>query len=187
MYEKEWKMAANQLKKSFSVNRIHRNPFDLAFYNFDPDGSMIKHLAKQIPTMFEKSHPLKIYKNCFSEAFSRDRLVYLTPHCLTDLEEYNPDDVYIIGAMVDTCAVSRPVSVIKAKELGIRMARFPLDRYFQGKWASGRSKRLALQDVVKIMLELKQTRSWEKALQHVPRIKIKDEATAPGQNEHVDV
>lgn len=54
-------------------------------------------------------------------------MVYLTP----DAEEtltYDPDDIYIIGSIVDK-RTQPPLSLAKAKREGLRMAKFPLDRY----------------------------------------------------------
>lgn len=60
----------------------------------------------------------------------------------------------------------------KAKKLGIRMARLPLDRYLQ--WGSGSGKSLTLNQMINIMLDIKFTGDWEKSLKHVPRRKIVD-------------
>lgn len=53
--------------------------------------------------------------------------LYLTPDSRTDLLEYNPDDVYIIGGIVET-AGDVPYTLTKAKKLGIRHARLPTKR-----------------------------------------------------------
>jgi mitochondrial ribonuclease P protein 1 len=50
------------------------------------------------------------------------------------------------------------------------MARLPLDHYLQ--WGSGSGKSLTLNHMISIMLDIKSTGNWEKALQHVPRRKI---------------
>ncbi len=53
--------------------------------------------------------------------------LYLTPDSRTDLLEYNPDDVYIVGGIVET-AGDVPYTLTKAKKLGIRHARLPTKR-----------------------------------------------------------
>lgn len=70
-----------------------------------------------------------------------------------------------------------PLSLAKAKRLGLRMARLPLDRYLQ--WGAGSGKSLTLNQMVNILLDLKKTGDWTTALRHVPRRKIYDE-----QNEY---
>jgi hypothetical protein len=54
--------------------------------------------------------------------------VYLTPHTHQDLDEINEDNVYIVGAFVDK-SWQKPVSLARAKEQGLRTAKFPLDKY----------------------------------------------------------
>lgn len=58
----------------------------------------------------------------------------------------------------------------KAKKLGLRMARLPLDRYLQ--WGAGSGKSLTLNQMVNVMLDLKKTGDWMSALRHVPRRKV---------------
>lgn len=53
------------------------------------------------------------------------------------------------------------------------MARLPLDRYLQ--WGSGSGKSLTLNQMLNILLELKDTGDWRKALTFVPKRKILDQ------------
>ncbi|XP_033253824.1 mitochondrial ribonuclease P protein 1 homolog [Drosophila miranda] len=114
---------------------------------------------------------MNVHKQCFTELFDKQNLVYLTPHCREDLVTYNPNDIYIVGAMVDTMN-NEPLSLAKAKRLGLRMARLTLDRYLQ--WGSGSGKSLTLNQMINIMLDLKKTGNWDSALKHVPRRKVVD-------------
>lgn len=60
----------------------------------------------------------------------------------------------------------------KAKRLGLRMARLPLDQYLH--WGAGSGKSLTLNQMINILLDLKKTGDWMHALKHVPRRKIVD-------------
>lgn len=51
--------------------------------------------------MREPEFPLNLHEECFTKVFPKEKLVYLTPHCKENLEEFNHDDVYIVGCMVD--------------------------------------------------------------------------------------
>lgn len=64
------------------------------------------------------------------------------------------------------------MSLAKAKRLGLRMARLPLDRYLQ--WGAGSGKSLTLNQMINILLDLKTTGDWTRSLRHVPRRKILD-------------
>uniref|UniRef100_A0A1B0AFT8 SAM-dependent MTase TRM10-type domain-containing protein n=1 Tax=Glossina pallidipes TaxID=7398 RepID=A0A1B0AFT8_GLOPL len=67
---------------------------------------------------------------------------------------------------------AEPLSLAKAKRLGLRVARLPLDRYLQ--WGAGSGKSLTLNQMVNILLDLKKTGDWATSLKHVPRRKVID-------------
>ena len=162
--------AGKQLMLLFAENRLHDEPFDLHFCNFNPKSVTSRTLHRYIPTMFDDDFPMNFHSECLTEKFDKDKLVYLTPHCRNDLEEYSHDDIYIIGAMVDKTN-NEPLSLAKAKKQGLRMARLPLDRYLD--WGKS-GKSLTLNQMVNIMLEMKKHGNWDKALKFVPRRKIVD-------------
>lgn len=70
--------------------------------------------------------------------------MYLTPHTEGVLE-YNPDDIYILGALVDL-HVGLPLSNKKAGKEQIRTAALPLKHYV--KWKKG-AKSLCIHQVCK--------------------------------------
>lgn len=178
MNDKEMRNTAKQLMLCFALNRSHEEPFNIHHCNANYGKTTMKQLEKHLVQIHQPEFPFNVTDRSYTELFPKERLVYLTPHCKNDLTEFNPDDVYIIGAMVDKSS-QEAVSLGKAKKLGLRMARLPLDRYFQFK--SGKS--LTLDQMVAIMLELKTSNNFEKAFQHVPRRKITtvDEAAAKEQ------
>lgn len=164
----ESKDAGRQLSYCFGDNRRHVRPFDLHMCNIDRNGPTMKALHRNIPTLYDDAFPLNLHEKCFTEHFPKENLVYLTPHCNEVLEEYNPKDVYIIGSYVDK-SFSEPISMAKAKQAGIRMARFPIEQYLR--WGTS-NRSLSIDQVCKIMLDLRYTRDWRKALIHVPRRKL---------------
>ncbi|XP_055850017.1 mitochondrial ribonuclease P protein 1 homolog [Episyrphus balteatus] len=169
MNQREAVNAAKQLMLCFAENRMHDDPFDIHFCNADLKKTTMQSLQRHIPTMLDPEFPMNVHQKCFTEIFPKKNLVYLTPHCRTDLTSYNHDDIYIIGAMVDKMN-NEPLSLAKAKRLGLRMARLPLDKYLQ--WGTGSGKSLTLNQMVSILLDLKSTGDWVKSLKHVPRRKV---------------
>ncbi|XP_058119890.1 mitochondrial ribonuclease P protein 1 homolog [Anopheles ziemanni] len=167
MNDKEMRNTAKQLMLCFAQNRAHPEPFNIHHCNVDYRKTTMKQLEKHLVQIHQPEFPFNITERSYLDLFPKERLVYLTPHCKNDLTEFNPDDIYIIGAMVDKSS-QEAVSLGKAKKLGLRMARLPLDNYFQFK--SGKS--LTLDQMVMIMLELKGSNDFGKALQFVPRRKI---------------
>lgn len=171
MVPREAKNTAKQLMFLFADNRVDTEPFDLHFCNANFNSIVMKNLQKHIPTMLETGFPINIHEESYLELFPRKKLVYLTPHCNNDLLEYNHDDIYIVGAMVDKIN-NDPLSLAKAKSQGLRMARLPLDHYLQ--WGSGSGKSLTIDQMLKILLDVKTSGDWNKALRFVPRRKLAD-------------
>lgn len=167
MNEKEMRNTAKQLMLCFGINRLHNEPFNVHHCNADFRSSTMVSLRKHLAQMDEPAFPINVTERSYLDLFPKERLVYLTPHCKNDLNEFSPDDVYIVGAMVDKSS-QEAISLGKAKKLGLRMARLPLDRYFQFK--SGKS--LTLDQMLLILLELKGSNDFERALEHVPKRKI---------------
>lgn len=173
MTPQEASNAAKQLMLCFAENRANDDPFDLHFCNVDMETHSMKTLNKFMPTMHDPAFPMQLHSENITEVFPHDQIVYLTPHCREDLGSFNPDDIYVVGCMVDK-ANNDPLSLAKAKRMGIRMARFPLDRYLQ--WKGGSGKSLTVNQTVRIMLDLKNTGNWGTALKVVPRRKVVDES-----------
>lgn len=158
-----------QLTYMFSENRAHDNPFDLYLCNAVREGNTMKQFVKFIPTLYDPDFPINITEKHYLDIFPKESIVYLTPHCREEMREFDHDAVYIIGAMVDK-ANNEPLSLAKAKREGLKMEKLPLDRHLL--WGSGGSKSLTLNQVINILLDIRATGSWDKALQHVPRRKL---------------
>lgn len=156
---------ARQLTECIKSNRKHKQPYDMHLCNMNVDALTMQEFKKFIPTVCDKDFPLKIHQKCFTELFPIERLVYLTPHCQNDLMEYDPYDIFIIGAYVDK-GRSLQISLAKAKELGLRMARLPLDHYLN--WPQGTRKCLQLHTVTNILLNVRQTNDWKRAFYNIP-------------------
>lgn len=162
---------AKQLSFLFSENRVHRDPFDLHFCNVNKSSFLMQKFNNIIPTAYDSDFPLNINECSYTEIFDKSKLVYLTPHCKNEMEAYDPDSIYIIGALVDKTN-SEPVSLAKAKKEGLRMAKLPVDRYLL--WGSGANKRFPLNQMISILLDLKMTKDWHKAFKHIPRRKLEN-------------
>ncbi|XP_011873387.1 PREDICTED: mitochondrial ribonuclease P protein 1 homolog [Vollenhovia emeryi] len=170
MQQREIHNCAKQMCLAFANNRNHPNPMYFYFCNFNKDGLLKQHLHQNIPTLLNDDFPVTVTSQSYLDIFPKNQLVYLTPHCKVNLQEYDPDSVYIIGAFVDK-ADSQPLSMAKAKREGIRMARFPIDSYLD--WGASSSKCLTIDQTIMVMLDLRHTGDWKKALTNVPARKLK--------------
>ncbi|XP_020293975.1 mitochondrial ribonuclease P protein 1 homolog [Pseudomyrmex gracilis] len=167
----EIQYCVRQLIMAFSNNRTHENPMFLYFCNFNKDGFLGQNFYRQLPIADDVDFPAVITTQSYLDLFPKEKLVYLTPHCRNDLEEFDPEAIYIIGAMVDKTS-PKPHSLAKAKKEGIRMAKLPLEKYLE--WGTGSTKSFTLNQMMSILLDVRHTKDWKKALSsHVPSRKLK--------------
>lgn len=116
---------ASGLRWVYSDNRKHIKPMDLHLCGVKTDSIIINNLSGQVPSLLKKGSPTRLHSECYTELFPKERLVMLTPDS-DQLLEYNPDDIYVVGGIVDFGRAD-PLTLAKAKKLGIRSARLPLD------------------------------------------------------------
>lgn len=93
----ENKLCAKQLMFLFAENRLDKDPFNVHFCNMNRESVCFKQLKRFIPTIDDPGFPINISEDHYTKLFPKEKLVYLTPHCRTELTVFNPDDVYIVG------------------------------------------------------------------------------------------
>lgn len=163
MSEINMKFCVKQIILSYSLNRLHPAPFHLKLCNLNPNDNIAKYLHKYFVAQ-SKDLPVDSVKESYLDFYPKEKLVYLTPHTKDVLFQYNHDDVYIIGAYVDRGA-GKKVSLAKAKELNLRMAKLPIDHYLE--WQKG-TKSLPLNIVLNILLDMRLHGKWESAFSCIP-------------------
>lgn len=125
MTDVERSKTAKGLRRVYSENRAHQKPLDLHLCGVQLDGAVFQNLIGQIPSLLKKPSLTKVHGKCFSELFPKKQLVMLTPDSDTEFK-YDPYAIYVVGGLVDL-GRNEPFTLAKAKRLGIRTARFPLD------------------------------------------------------------
>lgn len=153
----------------FASNRKDPQPFDVHICNADPNQRCLQELQKRIPRLLESDSTVMVHRECFSELYPHEKLLYLSPYSPNILREYDPNDVYVIGGVVDL-GFHGAVTMSRAKQLGIRTAWLPIHRYMD---VGDHAQKLPLNIVGDIMRDLKNTRNWEKAFVHIPQRKRK--------------
>lgn len=171
MSHQEIQSAGRQLYYCFENNRNFKTPFDIHLCNMNPDSKTLKHLKKHIPNVLDEKILLPIHQQCFTELFPAERLVYLSPDSENVLTDFKADDIFIVGTIVDKGPCQR-LSLAKAKSLGVRHARLPLEKYVQ--LVPGVSKRFNFMTMIGILQEWMMTRDWEKAFRNIPWRKLAD-------------
>ncbi|XP_074839629.1 tRNA methyltransferase 10 homolog C [Carettochelys insculpta] len=166
MSHREMENTVNQLMETEGWNRRAVDPFHLHYCNLKVDGPYHKEFARRygeawnnlLVTVTEQSH---------IDVFPRDKLIYLTADSPNVMKTFDHDKIYIVGSMVDK-QIQTGISLAHAKRLKLATERLPLEGYL--KWESG-GKNLTLDQMIRILLTLKDTGDWMEALKFVPRRK----------------
>lgn len=172
-------LTAKQIIYFYTHNRKDSLPFDVHLCNVNSDCTSFQHLQTCMPHIGDHNCSIDVHKECYSDLYPRENLLYLTPYSPNVLAEYNPKDVYVVGAVIEH-GKNGPITMMKAKEMGIRTAWPPLGQCMN---PHSRKKYLPLNITANIMLSFKNTRKWEESLVHVPqRMQVR-----PRQERQIDI
>ncbi|XP_012585332.1 PREDICTED: mitochondrial ribonuclease P protein 1 [Condylura cristata] len=166
MNPKEMQYTVSQLLESEGWNRRNVDPFHIYFCNLKTEGSYHRELVKRYGEKWNKLL-LTATEKSYVDIFPKDSIIYLTADSPNVMTSFKHDKIYIVGSFVDK-HMHPGASLAKAKRLKLATECLPLDKYLQ--WDSG-TKNLTLDQMMRILLCLKNTGSWEEALKFVPRRK----------------
>ncbi|XP_066517116.1 tRNA methyltransferase 10 homolog C [Hoplias malabaricus] len=167
MSRQEMENTISQLLETEGWNRRAAEPFHLHFCNLQPNGAYHRELLKRYSQETWDRLLITATSQQHIEVFPQESLVYLTADSPNVLRTYDHSKVYIVGAMVDR-SIQSGVSLANAKRMKLATARLPLDEFLH--WDSG-AKNLTLDQMIRILMTAKETGSWEKALEFVPKRK----------------
>lgn len=158
MSHKDKKQTARQLSQVFTTNRDDKIPFDLHLCNVNVNGQLFEFLRKSSPHLRDNKMFMAVHEQCFTELFPAENLIYLSPDSNNELEAYNAEDIFVVGAFMDS-GPNRKVSVAKAEQMGLRHARLPFDRNVCCRGIN-MSSCLDLVTMTNVLLEWKRTKDW---------------------------
>lgn len=168
----ECKKTANGLKRVYSANNVHRIPLDLHLCGFPLNSKVLQNLSGHLPHLFKKKSSLtKIHSECFSKLFPHEKLVMLTPDSDTAFK-YDPNAIYIVGGIVDV-GRNEPMSLAKAKRLGIQTARISIDNL---QLKAGDTRELTISTSIDIIRECQMTNNIQNIIRKC--VKLKSERIA---------
>lgn len=159
MYDNEKKSLCRQL--AYAYNALRKGvegkltPVSLSITGVD---DIIKPFMTTTASGWE-SWPLRMTDKQVDEVYPKSRLVYLTHDSDCILQQLNPDDVYIIGGIVDRNRLKNATKN-KADQLKIRTARFDLDSHLS---LSHGTPVLTVNHCLEIMLYVANGISWSDA------------------------
>lgn len=164
MSPQEMVNTVSQLMEVEGWNRRAVEPFHLHFCNLQNDGVYMQELKKRYGAEVWENLLITASELKHVDMFPHEQLVYLTADSPNVLRKFDHSKVYIIGAFVDR-SIQPGLSLANAKRLKLATARLPLDEYLH--WEMG-GKNLTLDQMIRIMLAIKETGKWDQALKFVP-------------------
>lgn len=183
MIDYETTAVARQLFQIYNTNRYSKDPFNIMFTDFRPSNRCYQYFVKHVqyivnrPEFFVPIHQ-ESYMDLL-EPDERQRLIYLSPNARKLMDHFDPNAIYIIGAIVDK-TFNCKFSLEKAKQHEIECLRLPIHHYVQTK--ANVKKKLTFSGVFNILYELREHGNWDQAIRKglLPHQYIKEEEDDDG-------
>ncbi|XP_048040647.1 tRNA methyltransferase 10 homolog B isoform X1 [Megalobrama amblycephala] len=160
---KEISRLAGQIRRLYGSNKKALQPFHIFLTEFKEDSLLYKECVRMNDGFL--NYLIDVTEESWFHLFPSEDVIYLTPDASEALEYVEEDKVYILGGLVDE-TIQKKISYMRAKELGIQMARLPIDEYMvkRPNPKNFHSKILAINQVFQILLTFRDTKDWTKAL-----------------------
>lgn len=160
---KEISRLAGQIRRLYGSNKKALQPFHIFLTEFKEDSLLYKECVRMNDGF--QNYLIDVTEESWFHLFPSEDVIYLTPDASQALEHVEEDKVYILGGLVDE-TIQKKISYTRAKELGICMARLPIDEYMvkRPNPKNFHSKILAINQVFEILLTFRDTKDWTKAL-----------------------
>ncbi|XP_036968867.1 tRNA methyltransferase 10 homolog B isoform X2 [Acanthopagrus latus] len=164
MSDKEVSRLAGQLRRLYGSNKKASQPFHVFLTDLKEDSRLYRECLRMNEGFL--NYMMDITEESCLDLFPPESVVYLTPDAEEALEMVDADKVYVLGGLVDE-SIQKKLSYSRARELGIRTARLPIDEYMAKKHnpKNFHSKILAINQVFDILLTFCNSSSWREALQ----------------------
>lgn len=170
MSEKEQSRLAQQIGRSYALNRAAQSPAHITLTNLEKETYFYKELCR-VNDGFER-YIMKKTDQSIEQLYMSDlnKLCYLSPDSKSILNELDLTKVYVIGGLVDE-TVTKKVTLGKSSEMKIESYRLPIEEHMKRRSNAGDDDRkynfnkiLAINQVVDILLSYHETHDWKKAL-----------------------
>ena len=166
-----------ELAFAFKANENSPEPFAIHLTSYDPNCDRCSILTKAIKNIMEDDSTVLVTKKSYLELFPKERLLYLSPDSKNDLMKHDPNNIYVIGGLIDTCSGGTgkhaPYTLSQAKKQKIRHARLPMKRII------GINRELNIDHCVAIMADFKFTNDWFYSFRWVPARLFKNRLKSP--------
>jgi tRNA (guanine9-N1)-methyltransferase len=162
MTENEIKSITQQTNFAFGANGQAKTPVHLVLTSVK---NGIKEAFDRQLQVYESWAGVTVSSESYTEVYKdkKDQLVYLTADSDVQIDRLSPQDIYVIGGIVDRNR-HKGICYERAQAQGIRTARLPIDKHLLG---SGRSMVMCTNHVVDMLLGFLDTEDWGTAVQRV--------------------
>ena len=162
-----------ELAFAVKSNEASPEPFAIYLTSYDPNCDKCSILTKAIKNIMDDDSTVVVTEKSYLEVFPQQRLLYLSPDSKNDLMKHDPNNIYVIGALIDTSEGHAPYTLSQAKKQNIRHARLPMKRFL------GISRELNVDHCVAIMSDFKFTNDWFYSFRWVPARLFKNRLKSP--------
>lgn len=128
-------------------------------------GLLWRYLTKDMPNLGSLEQPIQVHEEDYCDLFPKENIVLLTSQSPHPLKTYDPTKHYVLGGYINR-STSAPFLMAKAKKQELETARIPIDLY---RTLQRNYNTLPLNQMVKILLEVKYSRDWDKAFDYIAR------------------
>ncbi|OTF70647.1 mitochondrial ribonuclease P protein 1-like protein [Euroglyphus maynei] len=151
-----------QISKIYHLNRYSMNPFKLLFTEFDRNHNRTyEPLRKNMHQFIDQPEfCFNLHSESYQQLLPDERFIYLSPDAQKLMNEFDPNAVYIIGALVSKTQKST-LTWDRAREQGIECLRLPIHQHVRLKPMVKRI--LSFCSTFQILLLLKHGATWEQA------------------------
>jgi len=169
-YQAAMSLMDREIPMGLHINRSMSEPLAVYITSYDQNCQKCRLLEKalnRIKNEAWQSLPYHLTSEHYSALFPRKRLMILSPDSRNDLIDYDPNDIYVIGGIVEK--VNRNKSTLNfALDNEIRHARFPMKRII------GIQDELNVDTAIGVIADFKNYKDWFHAFRWIPPRKLKN-------------
>lgn len=125
-------------------------------------------LKKEIQYIDKEIIPLGLHPTNYVDHIAKEKLCVITNEATEELRDIDPEMHYVVGGIVKK-GYHNPFMSNRAKELGLKTARLPVDSYRKFRY----DKIIPLHQIMQILLEFRKLGDWNKALEFIERHRLK--------------
>ncbi|XP_053321774.1 tRNA methyltransferase 10 homolog B [Spea bombifrons] len=163
MSRKEISRLATQIRRLYGSNKKLAKPFWLYLTGFVENSLLYDECVRMNDGFM--NYLVDKTEDGFLDIFPLETIIYLTPDSENVLEAIDPENVYVLGGLVDE-SVQKKLTYRKACESGVQTARLPIQEYMvkNPNVKNFHSKILAINQVFDVLATYLETHNWPEAL-----------------------